>query len=368
MSEFKKSRVYYAGIQKGLQTKCGNFFLIVLCVFFAVFLGYLICAHRTLEQSQERIKDSYAIHVAKADSMYMHLLGYNKDVVISKQKATDAILADSLIKSILSNTQHLSTPQSKKIQFTIENYFRQTEQLHNKYEEKLLRDSLRLCTERELLEGQIKTMIDLHLNKVEHEYSNITIWAAALTILFLVFSFYSIYKMDELIQQGNEGLKDIRRIKGEGEKTKDQLRTDGKALIEETKTSIDQLNTDGKALLEETKTSINTFVEAQQKRIQQTFGMSKNIANEMTALYDGMRGDLGTIKEEFDRRAFDAIGVFEMQLQDLLRKESAKFNSNKQKFDVLFTKVNALFKQLKEYGDNVNNSKQNGEREEGEIC
>lgn len=72
---------------------------------------------------------------------------------------------------------------------------------------------MRLQNERALLENQIKSMIDLHLNKVEHEYSNLTMWAAILTILFLVFSFYSIYKMDELIQQGNEGVKDIRSLK-----------------------------------------------------------------------------------------------------------------------------------------------------------
>ena len=59
----------------------------------------------------------------------------------------------------------------------------------------LKEDSLRLQNERVLLENQIKSMIDLHLNKVEHEYSNLTMWAAVLTILFLVFSFYSIFKM-----------------------------------------------------------------------------------------------------------------------------------------------------------------------------
>lgn len=348
MNKITKGRLFC----KAMQTKFGMVFLCVLAIFTVVFIGYMTYAHHTLSQSQEKIKDCYALHIEKADSMYMHLLGYNKDVLISKQKANDAILADSLIKSILSNTQHLSTAQSKKLQLTIENHFRQTEQLHSKYEEKLLRDSLRLCTERELLGGQTKTMIDLHLNKVEHEYSNITIWAAALTILFLVFSFYSIYKMDELIQQGNEGLKDIRRIKGEGEKTKDQLKTDGNAL------------------LETTQTSINTFVDAQQKRMQQTFEMSQNITNEMNALYNNMGRSLGTAKENFDKRTLDIIRMFKMQMQDLLNKESNTFNSNQHRFDDLFTKANALFEQLKEYKDNFDKLKKESdeEREEDDKC
>lgn len=56
-------------------------------------------------------------------------------------------------------------------------------------------------------------MIDLHLTKIDHEYNNIAIWAAVLTIVFLVFSFYSIFKMDEFIQQGHQGIKDIRELK-----------------------------------------------------------------------------------------------------------------------------------------------------------
>lgn len=95
-------------------------------------------------------------------------------------------------------------------------------------------------------------MIDLHLDKVEHEYSNLTIWAAILTILFLVFSFYSIYKMDELLQQGNEGVKDIR-----------SLRKDGEILIE-------KLEATSKSELEKTRNQIDVFIEEQQNRMIQT--------------------------------------------------------------------------------------------------
>lgn len=366
MNKITKGRLFC----KAMQTKFGMVFLCVLAIFTVVFISYMTYAHYTLSQSQEKIKDCYALHIEKVDSMYSHLLIYNKEVVVSKQKVNDAILADSLINNVLTNTQYLSKAQSKKLQFIIENHFSQVEQLHNKYEEKLLRDSLRLCTERELLDGQTKTMIELHLNKVEHEYSNITIWAAALTILFLVFSFYSIYKMDELIQQGNEGLKDIRRIKGEGEKTKDQLKEDGKALLETTQTSIDKLKKEGKTLLEETKTSINEFVDVQQQRMQQTFEMSQKTANEMNTLYNDMGRSLGTAKENFDKRTLGIIGMFEIQMQDLLNKENNKFNSNQQRFDDLFTKANTLFEQLKGYKDKFDKLKKESdeEREEDDIC
>ena len=122
------------------------------------------------------------------------------------------------------------------------------------YEKVLKEDSLRLHNERSLVEMQTKSMIDLHLNKIEHEYSNLTMWAAILTILFLVFSFYSIYKMDELIQQGNEGVKDIRSLKKDSENLIENLEVTSKSEIEKTKNQIDD------------------FIKEQQNRIIQTLG------------------------------------------------------------------------------------------------
>ena len=280
-----------------------NLFLIVLGAFTAIFAIYLIYACCTLQQSQKEIKNSYAQHIVKADSMYLLLLNYNKDMAIYKQKVNDAILADSLINNVLKNTEHLTKAQSRKLQFIIENHFNQIDQLHNKYEEKLLKDSLRLCTERELLDGQTKTMIDLHLNKVEHEYSNITIWAAALTILFLVFSFYSIYKMDELIKQGNDGLKEIKRTRRESEQTKNQVEKECRKLLEEARRKTNEI-------------------------------ASKYIRKLIT-LYNETK----TEKEKV-------------------------YNSKEQDFDTLVAKANLLIAQLNAYKDSIENSKQESNEEE----
>ena len=106
--------------------------------------------------------------------------------------------------------------------------------------------------ERQLLEGQMNSMLDAHLDKIEHEYSNITLWAAVLTILFLVFSFYSIFKMDELVQQGSVGLRDIRRLKEKGE---------------EDLTSIIKR---GEESLKDSKSQLSSFIDVQQQIVSST--------------------------------------------------------------------------------------------------
>lgn len=201
-------------------------FLIVLTVYSFIFMGYQIFAIRNLNSSQERIKNCYIEHIEKVDSLYCGLNSCNKSIL------------------------------SRYMQDTV--YNNQMDLLYREYQRIVKEDSLRLCNERLLVETQTKAMIDLHLNKVEHEYSNLTIWAAILTILFLVFSFYSIYKMDELIQQGNEGVKDIRSLKKSGEDLIEKLEETSKSEIEKTRNQIDD------------------FIKEQQTRMVQTVSYFEN--------------------------------------------------------------------------------------------
>lgn len=187
--------------------KYAGLFLIVLSIYTIIFMTYQIIAICNLNSSQDKIKDYYIEHIEKVDSIYCKL-GANNKVILS------TYMQDST-------------------------YNNDMELLYMEYNKVLREDSLRLCNERVLLEMQTKSMIDLHLNKVEHEYSNLTIWAAILTILFLVFSFYSIFKMDELIQRGNEGVKDIRSLKKSSEDIIEKLEETSKSEIEKTRTQID---------------------------------------------------------------------------------------------------------------------------------
>lgn len=189
------------------EPKYAKLFLIVLSLYTIVFMGYQIFAICSLNTSQDKIKNYYLDHIERVDSLYCNLGSNNK-----------AILSTYMQDSIYNNDIEL---------------------LYAEYDKVLREDSLRLRNERTLLEMQTKSMIDLHLNKVEHEYSNLTIWAAILTILFLVFSFYSIYKMDELIQQGNDGVKDIRSLKKSGEDIIEKLEATSKLEIEKTQNKID---------------------------------------------------------------------------------------------------------------------------------
>lgn len=189
--------------------------------------------------------------------------------------------------------------------------------LHKKYDEKLSRDSLRLNTERELLAGQTKTMLELHLNKIEHEYSSITMWGAVLTILFLVFSFYSIYKMDELIQQGNDGVKEIKHLKKEGKQDIIQIQKDKERIV-----------TDIQGQLKETVNAMNNVQIKASEEFQERM-RNMNSAKE-SLIADGQK-TLDDFKKQFDK---------------IIKKNNNIFGQKQKEFDNLIIRLNNILSTL----------------------
>lgn len=250
-------------------------FLVVLTIFTLLFGAFLICANVEFCESQENIKQSYAKHIQKADSLYWDMKTYNIEYLSQIANANTATLADSLIRFTLGSKKRLSIEQYNRLYGLISIHFAEIEQLHEKYDSRILQDSLLLITERQVLDGQVKAMLDLHLNKIEHEYTNITIWAAVLTILFLVFSFYSIFKMDSLVHQGKEGVNEIK-----------QLKRDGDIAIQEIGDKSEKILKKNDALIEESKLKLSNFIDSQQRIITDSISASRNSVLQMDNVYN----------------------------------------------------------------------------------
>jgi len=315
----------------------GKLFLFIILIFTTAFIVYLFCSKATLRDSQKEIKESYAEHIRKADSLYIDLTNYNKAMTDNILSLNSGLLTDSLIKSTLVRNNKLSQKQYNELLSLIVEHSKAIEQCQEQYESRIQRDSLLLGVERELLNGQTKTMVDLHLNKIEHEYSNITMWAAVMTIVFLVFSFYSISKIDELIQQGNEGVRNIRRLERDGEQEVEKLRSSTKELIGNTETNVD------------------TFIQEQQKRINATFKAVmkrtddiEKLSNDSLNNFDKQRN---TLDEEFQRISKE----YEKRIKQLLDEKNEQFQDINNRMNNLITQTSTYINKLKSYKGGVSN-------------
>lgn len=304
-------KLFFA-ILKRMTTSYGKFFLSVTGIFCCLFIGYLCYSSYTLNLSQKRIKDYYINHINKADSLCFSISAYNTVLFENIQKANNALLADSLIKYTLGSKQKLSENQYKDLSTIISNYYNQSIKIQEQYQSKLSRDSLQLDAERTLLEGQTKAMIDLHLTKIDHEYNNITMWAAILTILFLVFSFYSIFKMDELIQQGREGVKDIKRLKKVGDDSIAYIKAKNNEQITKLKEDTEQIIKEHREKLE---------------------GISSNFSVQQNDLYRRADEYLNGLRRNSDEQSQKILSEYYNILQEQSKAYTQKINEETEGFE-----------------------------------
>ncbi len=190
-------------------------FLIVVSVFSFLFVGYLCYAKSTLTKSQECIIKSYTSHLEKVDNMYINLYKHIQRTTDNTIQRTNAIVIDSIINNSIITGRGLTANQYKTINHIISSYFESQRQASDQFSAQIRRDSLILEAERLALNGQVKNHLDLHLNQIENDYTSITIWAAVLTIVFLIFGFYSMFKMEHLIEQGEKSNEAIGSIKND---------------------------------------------------------------------------------------------------------------------------------------------------------
>ena len=310
-------KIFFA-ILKRMATSYGTFFLSVTGLFCCLFIGYLCYSSYTLNLSQKRIKDYYINHINKADSLCFSISAYNTELIENIQKANKALLADSLIKYTLGSKQKLSENQYKNLSTIISDHYNQSIKTQEQYQSKLSRDSLQLNAERTLLEGQTKAMIDLHLTKIDHEYNNITMWAAILTILFLVFSFYSIFKMDELIQQGREGVKDIKRLKKEGDDSITCVKTENNEQIKKLKEETEEIIKEHREKLE---------------------SMSSSFSTQQNDLYKRTNEYLNGLRKNFDEQSQKILSEYNIILQEQSNAYTKKINEQTEGIESRLTSI-----------------------------
>lgn len=304
-------KLFFA-ILKRMATSYGKFFLSITGLFCCLFIGYLCYSSYTLNLSQKRIKDYYINHINKTDSLCFSISAYNTALIENIQKANNALLADSLIKYTLGSKQKLSENQYKDLSTIISNYYNQSIKIQEQHQSKLSRDSLQFNAERTLLEGQTKAMIDLHLTKIDHEYNNITMWAAILTILFLVFSFYSIFKMDELIQQGREGVKDIKRLKKVGDDSIAYIKAKNNEQITKLKEDTEQIIKEHREKLE---------------------GISSNFSVQQNDLYRRADEYLNGLRRNSDEQSQKILSEYYNILQEQSKTYTQKINEKTEGFE-----------------------------------
>lgn len=145
---------------------------------------------------------------------------------------------------------------------------------------------------------EIQILLSTQTIKIQNEYESLQIWCGLLTIVFLIFSFYSIFKAENIVRQGDNALTDIRKIKKDAQESVDGISDKVNKKIDE---YIDKADTSISKEKENGIEELNKKVEEMKKDVEksndnQILQFSKKFNEEKTAL----ENQFGELKKKLD--------------------------------------------------------------------
>lgn len=238
-----------------------KYFCITFIVTLIILVGYLSCSLMTMKDSQKAIVNEHLNHVARIDSIFYEM----KNVILSNDT------------NVIANSQALLN------------------QLHN--------DSAMFRREVLLSQREMNCLISLHIDKIENDYAQIGIWGGILSVIFIIFGFFAIFKIEETKTEAKALLNDIEEQgKKVSDKNKEILRQatelnnymsstklECNAFIADKTKEFEALTEDIKALdIEKTKQLLND-IEIKNNKYQWSVDMMNNQRQELEELINNLK-------------------------------------------------------------------------------
>lgn len=180
---------------------------------FVLILGLIMVYNNY--KSQEKIVNIQEQHYEQINDVFSNM--HNK--LNEKPHLYDSILNKIIQDSAFENVENESyvnqlktNQQLKSIIVGLANNIN-----YKDLSDELKKDSLLINNQTKLISQETKSLLELEFNKLQNEYQVLAVWGAVLTIVFLIFSFYSLFKTDDLAKQGRDGLKDIVKLQDQGD-------------------------------------------------------------------------------------------------------------------------------------------------------
>lgn len=242
---------------------CGCFIATLI-----ILVSYLCYSITTFKNSQERIVTEHLEHLANVDSIFYDI----KKVILSTDSGT---IANAPV--LLAQLQNDSA---------------------------LMRREIMLSQEEKM------NLVALHVDKIDNDYSQIGIWGGILSIIFLIFGFFAIFKIEETKAEAKSTLEDVKNQKEKASAEIKELQEQA-AQVNESYNSIRQSNetfiADNTQVFNELITTINTDHSQAQESLERINKLlveveSKNKQYDLSIKQmNGLMGQLGQLIDKLNK-------------------------------------------------------------------
>lgn len=208
---------------------------------------------------------------------------------------------------------------------------------------------LKALDDQKLHQESVKALLELEFSKIQSEYESQEIWIGLITIVFLIFSFYSMMKTDQLEKQCRDDAQRIRSLTDENQTKFDEIKNKISTIDTEKKEKLDAIETDFQTWknneIPKVKEVYQGIVDAEVK----TFNATKvNKLKELSAEWGKMaESAVESIKTDSRKKVEDVEREASNEIKDAV--EKAKKQAGVEIVSMLEDKEAALNRLIEEY-------------------
>ena len=254
------------------------YFCGIIVITLSLLILYLWNSTMILVESQEKIVTEHVRHITRVDSLFYEM----KEVILSND--SDKI---ANAPTLLSQLQ---------------------------------KDSALFKREILLSQEEMNNLVELHINKIENDYAQIGIWAGVLSIIFIIFGFFAIFKLEDTKFEAQGILNDIIE---QGDKAKEQI-NQLQLQASELNSILNSIKQEGTALYQNKEKEFNVLFEQLSQQLVQANQNSKQIdkiCKEFEDKNEKYQMSLDAMNKQLEQ--YEALTLAINEVLNEIRKETA---------------------------------------------
>lgn len=183
----------------------------------------------------QRIISQQERHLEQVDTLFTHIGNSIKGNIQPYDSLINQMKGDSTLFSVMRRQQNQVVVDSvlKSILIGISNNIAYKDVL-----QEIQKESSLVNQEIARINSDTKALLELEFNRIQNEYTMWALWGGILTIVFLIFSFYSLFKTDEILRQSKE---EFEKLKAQGLSTIAEIDEKNKTKLDEISQKADNV-------------------------------------------------------------------------------------------------------------------------------
>jgi myosin heavy subunit len=125
----------------------------------------------------------------------------------------------------------------------------------------LQKDSAVFKREILLSQEEMSNLVEMHIDKIENDYAQIGIWGGVLSVIFIIFGFFAIFKIEESKSEAKDVLNEVKELGRNASKEVEKLQNQATNLD----SSLTKIRQDSNTFLETKTKELQSLVETETK-------------------------------------------------------------------------------------------------------